>query len=512
MIPILYGSKVTAFENNGLGRLRDCISCVVTEERNGIYECDFEYPVNGANYEKIRPGRIVGVTHDEKGDIQPFYIVSYSRPIEGVVSFHCVHISYKLSGLTVSGKNINSLSSALSLLGTATPSSRFTFNSDFSASGYMAAADGTPRSVRQMLGGIEGSILDAYGGEYVFNKFNVTLKKKRGIERDFAIRYGVNLLEYSEETDYSGTFNACIPFWKGQNDNGADVIVKGSKVTSGASTYSGNQICVPLDLSDKFENKPTTAQLQREALAYMQSNQTALPSQSIEVNFVRLSELGEFDQFESLLKCSLCDTVKVIFPTYGMEGKFKIVKTVWDVLRGKYESMELGKLSRSLADALGITDSLDATRDKAPTLIDDDFRVTGDVYAGVNTDGTGGRKLVSASMSSETFEAVAVPSGMTYKSLGSFTLEPGAYVVLCMADFGANATGRRALRLYNVTGGAEMAISRVTLPAVSGTNTRIQSIFLTSFSGSNITYSLECYQTSGAELSVTGYVRIIKLS
>ena len=147
MIPILYEKNETAFASNGLGRLRDCISCKVTEERNGIYECDFEYPVTGANYDLIQIGRIIGVTHDDyelttterligaltdeeldtitdegglaltgerttdftTKDIQPFDIVSFSRPIDGVVTFHAVHISYRQSYLTTNGTNINSL-------------------------------------------------------------------------------------------------------------------------------------------------------------------------------------------------------------------------------------------------------------------------------------------------------------------------------------------------------------------------------------------------------------------
>ena len=61
MIPILYDSNELSFTSNGLGRLRDCISCMVTEERNGVYECDFSYPVDGANFDLIIPGRIIGV-------------------------------------------------------------------------------------------------------------------------------------------------------------------------------------------------------------------------------------------------------------------------------------------------------------------------------------------------------------------------------------------------------------------------------------------------------------------
>ena len=113
MIPILFEKTETAFNNNGLGRLRDCISCVVTEERNGIYECDFELPVTSSDYEDVQIGRIIGVTHDDTDDIQPFDIVSYSKPIDGVVTFHAVHISYRQSYMTVTGSNINSLSDAV---------------------------------------------------------------------------------------------------------------------------------------------------------------------------------------------------------------------------------------------------------------------------------------------------------------------------------------------------------------------------------------------------------------
>lgn len=36
MIPILFASDATEFDRNGIGRLSDCISCTVTEERNAL--------------------------------------------------------------------------------------------------------------------------------------------------------------------------------------------------------------------------------------------------------------------------------------------------------------------------------------------------------------------------------------------------------------------------------------------------------------------------------------------
>lgn len=352
MKPIIYESGETAFTSNGLGRLQSCIDGTCSEERNGIYEVDFSYPVDGENFDLIQCGRIITVTHDESGDTQPFDIVSFTRPINGVVTFHAEHVSYRQRKMTATGTGVNSLAAAFDLLETAQPSNPFTYSADFESTAYMAAADGVPRSVRQLLGGIEGSILDAYGGEYEFDKFRVILHSSRGQLRDFSIRYGVNLLDYKEDTDYGGTFSSCVPYWKG-NENGSDVIVIGDRVDTAGATYNGRNDCIPLDLTEKFQDKPTKAQLQAAAASYMQSNQTTLPSQTISVDFVRLQDMG-YEWLGDLLQCNLCDTIKVEFPRYGMQGSYKIVKTVWNFLEDRYESMELGQLSTTLAEALGI--------------------------------------------------------------------------------------------------------------------------------------------------------------
>ena len=369
MIPIIYDKNETAFISNGLGRLRDCISCIVTEERNSIYECDFEYPITGANYDRIQVGRIIGVTHDETGDIQPFDIVSYSKPIDGVVTFHCQHISYRQSYLTVTGSNISSLSSAFSLLkNSATPSNPFTYWTDKSSSGYLSSADGIPKTVRSMLGGIEGSILDIYGGEYEWDKFQVKLHTSRGGVRDFAIRYGVNMLDYNEDYDISGTYSSCIPYWT----DGTDKVIGDKQTTTGA-TITGRDECIPLDVSDRFESKPTKAQVNTMGRSVMNSQNPTLPAQNISVSFVRLQDVGEFEQFRNLIECKLCDIITVIFPDFNSSGQFKIVKTVWNVLSDRYDEMELGDLSISLSEALGISNENNSS---AYTIIETDIKTS----------------------------------------------------------------------------------------------------------------------------------------
>jgi len=414
MIPILYDTNEVAFTSNGLGRLRDCISCVVTEERNGIYECDFTYPVSADDFDDIRIGRIIGVTHDDTDDVQPFDIVSFTRPIDGIVTFHCTHISYRQSYLTVTGSNVNSLASAFSLFENAEPNNPFTYQTDKDSTGYMSSADGVPKSVRSMLGGIEGSILDAYGGEYEWDKFNVILHSARGVVRDFSIRYGVNMLDYEEEYDSSGTYSSCVPYW---TDGTLKVV--GDRQDADGVTITGRGECIPLDVSDKFEKQPTKAQVEAMGLSVMNAKNPTIPSQNIHVEFIRLQDLG-YEGLNNLLQCRLCDTINVVFPFYNTTGRFKIVKTTWDVLADRYESMELGDLSVTLAEALGISQGNERTADEVDYITvkgtNGDWYYEKYASGKVEAWGTVTKSSISYSASGNLYRstdlAIAIPSGI----------------------------------------------------------------------------------------------------
>ena len=54
MIPCLYQSDETKFADNGIGKLADCQSCLVTEKRNGSFELKMEYPSDGIHAQYIQ--------------------------------------------------------------------------------------------------------------------------------------------------------------------------------------------------------------------------------------------------------------------------------------------------------------------------------------------------------------------------------------------------------------------------------------------------------------------------
>lgn len=375
MIPILYDYAERKFTTNGIGRLSDCISCTVTEERNGIYECEFKYPITGEHYSEIKEGMVIGVTHDESGDIQPFDIYAHQAPIDGVVTFNAHHVSYRLSNVVIMPFTASSPSAALAGIEShsANPNP-FLFWTDKGGSGTFEVEK--PDYCRALLGGQEGSILDAFGGgDYEWDRFTVKLHASRGTQTQVQIRYGKNLSDITEKTDTSSTYNAIVPFWL--STEGILVTLPEQVIVySGATLYEtnltthnsliirdhlGNPItvtyqqinAVPFDMSSDFQEQPTVNQLRTAAISKFNSSQAWLPQQNIDVDFVQLWQTDEYKDYAPLQRVKLCDTVSVFYDALGVNAvDMRVVKTVWNTLLDRYDSIELGQVSSTLAQTI----------------------------------------------------------------------------------------------------------------------------------------------------------------
>lgn len=350
MIPILYQSNETRFRTNGLGRLADCIRCLVTEERNGVYECEFDYPVTGVMYPELLIGRIVAVTHDNSGDVQPFIIYKRSIPnVQGVVTFNAHHISYRLSDVVVLPYQAHTCAEALDGLVThATNTNPFKFWTDKTT--QVKFDSPIPRLARNVLGGEENSILDVFGGgDYEFDKFEVKLHQNRGQDSGLEIRYGKNLVDLSQDIDATDTYNAIVPFWY-QEDSG--LVMLPERIISYAA--EGEQIdAAPMDLSDAFETAPTETQLRNLAKSRFERSDTAEPSENITVDFVQLAQTKEYSDYAELQEVRLCDSVSVIYLPAGVnKRRQKVVKVVYNVLLERYDSIELGQPTVSLGQQI----------------------------------------------------------------------------------------------------------------------------------------------------------------
>lgn len=346
MIPILFDSKARDFSSRGLGPLTDAIACNVVEERNGTYELDMEYPIDGIHFNDIGLNKIIYAIPSPYRRPQPFRIYKISRAMRGKITINAQHISYDLSGIAVLPFTGHSVADVMNQI---KQNSVITNNFEFSGSSGLTrdCVYTTPNSARQILGGMEGSILDVFGGEYEFDGFNVIWRQNRGANRGVTIRYGKNLLDITQDVDISGAITGVIPYWA---DSEGGIVVVGDRINlDGKFSY---EKVIPLDLSEGFENAPSKEQLNQRAKTYIEANYTAEPDISCDVSFALIEQSEEYKEFRILEQCDLCDTVTVVYPDLGVNSTAKIIKVDTDVLHEKYNSVAIGTIRANIAQTI----------------------------------------------------------------------------------------------------------------------------------------------------------------
>lgn len=376
MKPILFPANTTTFTTNGLGHL-DPTRCVVVEERNGQYELECELAVDSAHYSDIANNMILAVASGDgmsvhgAAEIQGFRIYRISEPLNGIVTLSARHVSYDLSYNTVMPFTAPNISTAFSGIAShAVEDFNFTLNTDKTTSARFAVK--TPQSIRAILGGQAGSILDVYGGEYEWNNFVVNLWNQRGTDTNVTLRYGKNITDINQEQNLENVVTGIVPYWA--NEEQTVTLTEKSVDSQYASQYPFKRT-IPIDFSSDWENPPTESQLRTRAQNYITANRIGIPKVSIKVSFVSLWQTEEYKDIAPLERVHLCDTVGVIFDKYGINTRAEVVKTEWDCLAERYLSIELGEARSNMASTIVSMDqeqtqAIKTTKSTLQTAID----------------------------------------------------------------------------------------------------------------------------------------------
>ena len=323
------------FTSQGLGTLSDCISCVVTEERNGMYELEMQYPISGAHFEDIQWRYFILAKPNYYDDPQPFRIYKITKPLNGICTIYAQHISYDLSGMECpAGISATSVTEAFTKLNLY--ANYFTLSTELS--GGAEFSTDVPASVRSWFGGKEGSLIDLYGGEWKYDLYSCKLMSARGLNRGVTIRYGKNLTTLEQEEECSNLCTAVRAFY--QDSSSGNVYT--SDLISTGITLEPDKVLI-LDANEYFDEIPTTAQLNARAAAYINENNLRTPKVNLELDFVQMQYLDRVD---------LCDTVTVIFEELGVNATAKCIRTEWDVLKDRYQSITLGDAKSSFAETI----------------------------------------------------------------------------------------------------------------------------------------------------------------
>lgn len=349
MIPILFDENETQFNTFGIGFLSDAISCTVTEERNGIYELEMQYPIDGVLFGELKENRIIFAKPSENFGPQAFQIYKVTEPMD-VMTVYAEHIRYRLNFIPVAPITAESCTKAFEeLKKNSLVENPFNFYTDKNIEKIYTT--GEPKSASNILGGTEGSILQEFQGEYEFDNWDVRLWTHRGRDTGVQLRYGKNITDFEQEKDLTNTVTGVLPYWKNEEHL---VIGDITEVSPGNSPHRIETVDITSELTSNTEGYiPTKAEVtQAGAVALENKSYIGVPSVNLKVSFVALWQTDEYKDIAPLEKVNLCDTVKVFYEPLGVEVSAKVIKTVYDVLLERYEEIEIGDKVTSLSERI----------------------------------------------------------------------------------------------------------------------------------------------------------------
>lgn len=344
MIPVLYKADATVFTTFGLGALSDCISCEVTEERNGAFELVLKYPVTGMNFSLLARERLIKAKPNDTSNDQAFRIYRITTPLNGVVTVYAQHLSYDLSNIAALQWSDDQISPTLAMerlfRETATPHN-FTCYTEYSEAKAFSVSK--PQSVRACLGGTAGSFLDLWGGEYEWDNWRVIQHTKRGQNTGVVIEYGKNLTGMEHDGDNTDVYTDMLPYAVQTDESGNETVVTLPEVLLPITDSELiRRKTLIKDFSEFFDfgTEITADRLRAKASSYLSANPLGVTAPTLTVTFEPLWKQPEYAAV--LERVSLCDTVTIRHSALGITAKAKVIKTVYDTLSEKYVSVTLG--------------------------------------------------------------------------------------------------------------------------------------------------------------------------
>lgn len=367
----------------GLGVLADASKCEVVEERNGSFELEMDYPISGQLYKEISFRSIIVCKPNPYDNPQAFRVYDISRPINGIVTIKAEHISYDLVGYPL-GPNkddityepianvpfeATNMSDALSKL--RQYSVRDDVFTDQTPGGpFNILTDGTfpdlttdekisielPNTIRSVLGG-DGGIVQKFKGELKYDNYQITICKNRGLNRGVVIAYGKNLTDLRQEANNSNVYTHIYPYWHNDTIGYRELAQKIVPINQITEQYPYKKL-LPLDLSSMFEVSdatpyPTDQQMLTLTQKYITDNGLdEKPVINLTVSFEDLAKYPEFQHLVNLEVVKLCDTVKIQFPELGVDATANIIRTTYNVLTGKYSSIDIGEAKSTLTNTI----------------------------------------------------------------------------------------------------------------------------------------------------------------
>ncbi|WP_050320172.1 phage tail spike protein, partial [Streptococcus equi] len=388
MIPVLYEAKETKFRTFGLGEIADAYEVKVTRERNGNYSLYIKYPLDGVFASVFKEELKIKSDAGRRTKWQTFEINRVLRNSKDHIEIFARHISMRTQDIAlkpfVSRSGIDAESALEVWRDNLVGDDTFDVKSDILTLGSFNWEVDRIGNARGALGGVAGSILDVYGGEYEFDNRTIILHKQMGRKTPTVLEYGRNIVSVEEERLLDGNYTSIYPYVRytpqpkpqeeasgkphiGEHEKPEEQLVTLPEfIIDGQylDLYAQRRIQM-VDLSSHFNDdkkEPTVEEIRKLAQKYLKDNNVGAPKISIEVDYIDLSQTLDYQDFRVMEEVELCDIVPLYYPKFGITTETeKVVEIVYDVYTDSNHTIKLGTIGQSISKSLtgGVTQRIE---------------------------------------------------------------------------------------------------------------------------------------------------------
>lgn len=367
MKPILFNENETRFDTYGLGEI-DVLDIQIERIRNGNYTIYFEYPANGPLASAFKNGMQIKADAGTRTKNQTFDITRIVKDSGKNIKVYGHHIKHRLEKVAFRNGQAfgGSASTALATLkNVIVGDNNWDVASDITTTGKGVFDISKMQSVHSALGGVEGSILDIYGGEYEFDNRTIRLHKQLGRTAPTVLEYGRNILSVESDESIEGVYTTVYPFasYTPESQGNADsrspepvVVELPEKVVDSKyrPLYTHQKIKV-VDFSSSFKEKeiPTAEKLRKLATDYMNNNEIGKPNLNAKIEYVDLASTLDSATKQVMEEIELCDIIPVYYPPLGITSNdAKVARVVYNPILERNTSVEFGQIGSGIKSAM----------------------------------------------------------------------------------------------------------------------------------------------------------------
>lgn len=363
----LFNSKETDFSHNE-SVLSEIISCKVTEEINGDYTIELEYPIEDSKNisNNLVTASIISVPTIDSRDNQLFRIIeketnSNSIVVQGQAKLLADLKTNRIKALTITGKTRKE--AIQTVLDSALESHNYlvgNLDSNGNTNIIVSAKEG---NLLTAIIGEENSVLDEYGGEFIVDNNTIDIVNQRGQDKGVIIEYGKNLSSIKETIDITDLATVLIP--KSGDYRLPEYCIESPNVGLYEKRYF-QEVEFNLDIWDGTGEQGENQITEEEANAIMRNtcNKMFINDKvdqitfNYNIDFIELSQTEEYKNYKILETVNMGDTVYIKHKKLNLNLKGRINKISYTVdSEGitTIDKIEIGFTRKNITDIISDT-------------------------------------------------------------------------------------------------------------------------------------------------------------